>query len=263
MSGHLIKFGIYRAEHLAPLDLQANSVDSYVKISFAGQKAESKTTNDDRNPDINQELDIACKLPCMNNKIKVEVWDDNLAIDKRVGTFYLNFKQIMNKTIGPRWANLYGPQLTAEGEVADMMTQYGDKGSTYRGRILYSVTTHDQENPKSGTKDLKFSFPANPSPSVVEKGYRLKIALYEGVELPEFEQFCIHVAVGPYDVYRSTVVKNDNSRAVWNEYMPEIIFRAPEVFEDIYDVIIYLALDEKPGSRICFKRLKAADLLDV
>ena len=36
MCGHLIKFGIYRAEHLAPLDLIANSLDGYVKISFAG-----------------------------------------------------------------------------------------------------------------------------------------------------------------------------------------------------------------------------------
>ena len=39
------------------------------------------------------------------------------------------------------------------------MTKFGDKGSTYRGRLLYGVTTHDEDNPKSGTKDLKFSFP--------------------------------------------------------------------------------------------------------
>jgi hypothetical protein len=66
---------------------------------------------------------------------------------------------------------LYGPQLTAEGEQADLMTAFGEKGSTYRGRFLYAVTTHNEENPKSGTKDLKFSFPSNPSPSVKEKGY--------------------------------------------------------------------------------------------
>lgn len=45
--------------------------------------------------------------------------------------------------------------------------------------------------------------------------------------------------------------------------MPDLIIRAPEVVEDIYDVIIYLALDDKPGSKICFKRIKAADLLDI
>ena len=73
----------------------------------------------------------------MNSKIKIEVWDDDLAADERVGTHYLNFKQIMNKTDGPRWANLYGPPIQAEGEYADLMTLYGDKGSTYRGRFLY------------------------------------------------------------------------------------------------------------------------------
>jgi dysferlin len=36
MTGHLIKFNIYRCEHLAPLDLLTNSIDAFVKISFAG-----------------------------------------------------------------------------------------------------------------------------------------------------------------------------------------------------------------------------------
>lgn len=45
--------------------------------------------------------------------------------------------------------------------------------------------------------------------------------------------------------------------------MPELIIRAPETFEDIYDVIIYLATSDNPSDRICFKRIKAKDLLDV
>lgn len=109
MSGHIIKFGIYRAEHLAPLDLVQNNVDPYFKISFAGTKAESKTIDDNRNPEFNQELSLACKIPCMNNKIKIEIWDDDLTYDKRVGTHYINFKDIQDKSCGPRWANLYGP----------------------------------------------------------------------------------------------------------------------------------------------------------
>lgn len=77
----------------------------------------------------------------MNNKIKIELWDDDPGRDERIGTFYLDFKKIMNKTSGPRWANLYGPPLQAEGTYADAMTKFGDKGSCYRGRFLYSVTT--------------------------------------------------------------------------------------------------------------------------
>jgi len=43
LTGHLVKFNIFRAEHLAPLDLGSNSLDAYFKVSFAGAKAESKT----------------------------------------------------------------------------------------------------------------------------------------------------------------------------------------------------------------------------
>ena len=53
LTGHILKFFLYRAEHLAPLDLITNSVDPYFKVSFAGQKAESKTCDADRNPEYN------------------------------------------------------------------------------------------------------------------------------------------------------------------------------------------------------------------
>ena len=36
MQGHCVNFKLFRAEHLAPLDLLSNSIDSYFKISFAG-----------------------------------------------------------------------------------------------------------------------------------------------------------------------------------------------------------------------------------
>ena len=79
----------------------------------------------------------------MNNKIKLEIWDDDVGKDERVGTHYINFKQIMNSNVGPCWANLYGPPLQAEGEYADLMTKFGEKGSHYRGRFLFSVATMD------------------------------------------------------------------------------------------------------------------------
>ena len=88
------------------------------------------------------------------------------------------------------------------------------------------------------------------------------MALYEGVELPNLEEMCVHVTCGPYES-KSKVVKNDNSRAIWNQYLPDITVRAPEQQEDIYDVIIYLATSMNNADRICFKRIKAKDLLDV
>lgn len=46
--------------------------------------------------------------------------------------------------------------------------------------------------------------------------------------------------------------------------MPDLIIRAPENPDDIYDVIIYLSTSLNDyRDRICFKRLKASTLLDT
>ncbi len=95
----------------------------------------------------------------MNGKMKCEIWDDDMYSDERVGTFYINFKQIKDKIINHKWVCLYGPPLGIEGEQADVMTKFPDKGSTYRGRVLYGIETHDEEKAKCEVKDLEFSFP--------------------------------------------------------------------------------------------------------
>jgi len=68
----------------------------------------------------------------------------------------------------------------------------------------------------------------------------LKIALYEGVELPDREEYSIHICCGPYEV-KSKLVKCENSRAVFNEYLTDLIIRSSANEDDIYDVIIYLS----------------------
>lgn len=44
--------------------------------------------------------------------------------------------------------------------------------------------------------------------------------------------------------------------------MDDLIIRSSANEKDIYDVIIYLATSENVSDRICFKRLKAKDLLE-
>jgi hypothetical protein len=45
--------------------------------------------------------------------------------------------------------------------------------------------------------------------------------------------------------------------------MPDLIIRAPETVEDIYDIIIYLCSSNSIADRVCFKRIKATQLLDI
>ncbi len=80
---------VYRAEHLPILNYVNDNISPYVKISFAGSKAETKTVPNNRNPEFNQELSIAFSRPTMNKKIKIEIWNDNVFTDEKVGTFYI------------------------------------------------------------------------------------------------------------------------------------------------------------------------------
>lgn len=51
--GYLIKAKVYRAEHLAPLDLFSNTTDGYVKIKFGASKLKTKVVKKTRNPVFN------------------------------------------------------------------------------------------------------------------------------------------------------------------------------------------------------------------
>jgi hypothetical protein len=44
---------VYRAEHLPILNYVNDNISPYVKISFAGSKAETKTVPNNRNPEFN------------------------------------------------------------------------------------------------------------------------------------------------------------------------------------------------------------------
>lgn len=181
----------------------------------------------------------------MNNLVKVEVWDDNFLKDARVGTHYLKFKDIQNKNSGARWMNLYGPPLLSDfgdADYADLMTLQGaEKGSTYRGRLLYTVETKDSDNPLTGTRELH-SVHNVTDETVRVKLYLLKVALYEGVELPElFKNYAVVASCGPYEV-ASTFAQCKNSKASWNQYL-DLRIRGPELAEDIPDIILYLVGD--------------------
>lgn len=90
---------------------------------------------------------------------------DDISSDDLVGQIKINLADIQYKRHVPRWANLYGAPTIAKGKDADLMNFYGSSlGSHYRGRILYSCTSYNKEDPKTICKSLQFSFPNNPVP---------------------------------------------------------------------------------------------------
>lgn len=89
--------------------------------------------------------------------------------------------------------------MSGSGEWAQMMLEYGyELGSHYRGRLLYSVESHDEPNPKSSVESLKFEFPKNPEPVAEEKAYILRLAIYQAVMLPQRDRAIFQFQFGPY-----------------------------------------------------------------
>lgn len=121
-----------------------------MKVSFAGIGIESKEVEDDRNPVFDQQLRIPIILPCMNRKIRWEIWDADWGRDERTGTFIAQFptKEKDRVKQEAKWANMYGPAFGVSGEKADYMTKFSDSGKIYlifqigthyAGRVLYSL----------------------------------------------------------------------------------------------------------------------------
>ena len=249
---YLMKFNLYRAEHLPPLDLYNNKLDPYLSIAFAGVNIKSNYISDNRNPEFNECLHVPFTMPWLNRKIKWEMWDADPGVDERVGTFIVSFpdKEADLTRKDPMWANMYGPLYGVKGEKADYMTKFSDAGTHYRGRVLYSLDFKQQKDPKAEIIKLNYSMPDNPPPNPKERIYILRADLYNGFELPEkLRSACIHVTWGPYKAM-SPVSDVSEGCATWNYQFDDLKISAPVDILQVFDVIIYLAKSAKAQDRI-------------
>lgn len=61
------------------------------------------------------------------------------------------------------------------------MELYGqEKGSHWRGRVLYKISSKNEKEPKALVENLDFKFPQNPPPNPPHKTYTVRIDIFEG-----------------------------------------------------------------------------------
>ena len=165
--GHLINIDIYKGENLAPLNSLVCDSFHYVKLKYSGAYVTTDSSNS-LYPSWNQNLSLACTLPNQSKIINLEVWDYKFKLmeDDLLGIGRISFRDIKEKERKIRWANIYGPPMSAQkGEMYDLMTLYGDQlGSNYRGRIMYGGTTQFANDPMTECQNIEFNFPYNPEP---------------------------------------------------------------------------------------------------
>jgi len=152
LTSYVMSLKVFKVENLPPLDSHNYNIDPYVKICYAGNAAQTKTIEDSRNPEFNQELRLAFSRPSMNKTVKIEIWNDNQFVDDLVGTCVLELSDDdLENEFKPKYLNFYGPPLEPkENEHTQMMCKKGAEfGSTFRGKLLCSFSIVRQKAQKS------------------------------------------------------------------------------------------------------------------
>ena len=139
--------------------------------------------------------------------------------------------------------------------MADYMTKYGKKGSTYRGRICCSMQTMDLDifKDKKQFVDMKTrKVPLKPPPTI---NYTLRCDVFEGHQLPKRNHLRVHILCGVHELMSKSVEMESNFLE-WNQNLKDMTMHFPEDPSQIPDIIVYLATSDDAHSRICYARIK-------
>lgn len=92
---------------------------------------------------------------------------------------------IDHKSIGPRWANIYGsPMSGKDKEPLNYATKMQIDGSTigshYRGRLLFKAEGIMDMYSTTYKEKIMFKFPFKPVPNVPQRSYTLRASIIQG-----------------------------------------------------------------------------------
>lgn len=136
---------IYNIVGLPKLDL-FGKCDSYIKIySLNGLITQTQVIDRNYNPVWNTEYLFPVTLPCLEEKIKLEILDYNrLGWNDLISTIYLPFEN----TKGPIWYPLYtSPEIKSTSKAARDMRAGRSRGTRYAGKLLLEVIITNSKIP--------------------------------------------------------------------------------------------------------------------
>ena len=124
--------------------------DSFVEITFCGQKGKTSIKNGNYAPSWNEQIVFTELFPPMCCRVKLQLKDNAYLKDYRssaIGTHYIDLSQICNPgdkgflpTFGPTYVNLYGAPRSYSmlNEYADLNEGMGE-GVAFRGQVMVAV----------------------------------------------------------------------------------------------------------------------------
>ncbi len=317
---HIFEVRLHQAECLPMLDqklfggllgsIGTGGIDAFAKVLFgSGKEIRSKVKSVKSNKQTelnvawNERIFIPVSIPTMNNKIQISVWDwDRLEPNERVANVFENFKvlQRVGGKIGPRWYNLYGAPLNYNPAAKinfntaakDLMNNYPENATFYRGRILLSfkIYTEEKDVGKLLHVDKKKCRKISENKLPQTAKYVLRCQIFRGSEMPRSNvllsalassQLQVVVSVG-HHIVMSSRQDNKTGNIVWANHADErqynlmkgveegdeIIF--PRDVDQVPDVFVYLTKGEIKDfdtrsmefKAMCFRRFKVKDLVE-
>ncbi|XP_078285160.1 myoferlin-like [Rhinoraja longicauda] len=190
-----------------------DGADSFLEVSFAGNKVATKMVENQINPEWNQVIYLRSRFPSLSDNIWFTVYDRKSAIKKTpLGTTKLNISLISAMGLededtgflphfGPCFLNLYGsPREGLDGADKDDELNLGKvEGVYYRGRILIELITTMADRSGNNIVDLPSEDSLIVQKYLHRRRYSLCVVFYSATQLQESkEPIQFEVSMGNY-----------------------------------------------------------------
>jgi hypothetical protein len=183
------------------------TIDAYLKLTYKGKKLKTKVIKQDNNlvPWMEQFL-IPIEIPVINNKLTLQVYDQDNMYDELAATTDLNIKGMLkydkdNPNLKVKtqckWINLYGAPVGRSGTNTNRMNEHPESASTWKGRILVEYWCEDYKYPTFEKKPIPPDFDRYCFDNALEPREYVVIGEFgTGMCLPSNESYRLKLCIG-------------------------------------------------------------------
>ncbi|XP_038641430.1 myoferlin-like isoform X3 [Scyliorhinus canicula] len=212
---HMAKGLMTNLKHMFAVDSdKKDGVDSFLEVSFAGNKVATKVIENHINPEWNQVIYLRSRFPSLCESIRFTVCERKSAIKSTpLGTTFLSISQISSMgseddevpgflpMFGPCFLNLYGSPR--EGldytEKNDELNLGKSEGVSYRGRILIELATRVEDNLGKAVENLSSEDYLIVQKYLQRRRYSLCVVFHSASRMQEVkEPVQFEVSIGNY-----------------------------------------------------------------
>ena len=170
---------------------------------------------------------IPIEMPTKDDKIKLQVWDQDVTMDSQVCSLSLSVKSIMKYTREEsmvKWINLYGAPLDYMGSNVDKMNKNPEDASLWKGRILVEYFSEDVKYPVRKKRNVEDTAIIDKVMAfMAPREYQILLELGRGICLPSSEKYELKMCIGKREWASDSPKHAANNYCRWNKRHEETL----------------------------------------